>query len=134
MGPSCTTNMSEVEKAQTAAPSEDTIFGKITRGEIPTEFIYEDDQCVAIKDINPEAPVHCLVLPKKPIPQLSKSDDSDEQLLGHLLVAARKVAEKMGIAESGYRLVVNDGAHGAQSVYHLHIHIFGGRQLGWPPG
>lgn len=89
---------------------------------------------MAFKDINPEAPTHILVIPRKPISQLSTSDDSDEQLLGHLLVAAKKVAEKVGIAKSGYRLVINDGPDGAQSVYHLHVHIFGGRQMGWPPG
>jgi histidine triad (HIT) family protein len=126
--------MSEVEKAQSAAPEKDTIFGKIARGEIPTKFLYEDDQVVAFNDINPQAPTHFLVIPRKPIAQLSKTTDSDEQLLGHMMVVARKVAEQVGIAKDGYRLVINDGKNGAQSVYHLHLHVFGGRQMGWPPG
>jgi len=117
-------NMSnEVEKAQKAVPSDDTIFGKIVRKEIPSKFVYEDDQCVAIDDISPVAPVHFLVIPKKPIQQLSTSDDSDEQLLGHLLVVARKVAVQKGISSSGYRTVINDGKQGCQSVYHLHVHV-----------
>ncbi|KAK2168523.1 hypothetical protein LSH36_16g07063, partial [Paralvinella palmiformis] len=126
--------MSEVEKAQAAAPEEDTIFGKIARGEIPTKFIYEDDKAVAFHDINPQAPVHFLVLPKKPLQQLSKATDDDSALLGHLLTVVRKVAAKEGLAEDGYRIVINDGKNGAQSVYHLHLHVMGGRQMGWPPG
>jgi len=124
---------SEVEKAQTAAPGSDTIFGKILRKEIPCDFIYEDDQCVAFKDVSPQAPVHFLVIPRKPISQLSKSEDEDEALLGHLMIVARKVAKQQGLDE-GYRLVINDGKHGAQSVFHLHLHVLGGRQLQWPPG
>ncbi|KAI0222960.1 Histidine triad nucleotide-binding protein 1 [Lamellibrachia satsuma] len=124
---------SEIDKAQTAAPGGDTIFGKIVRKEIKTDFLWEDDQCVAFRDLNAQAPIHFLVIPKKPIVQLSQSSDSDEQLLGHLLVVARKVAAKEGLT-SGYRLVINDGREGGQSVYHLHVHILGGRQLGWPPG
>ncbi|XP_077285597.1 histidine triad nucleotide binding protein 1 [Arctopsyche grandis] len=123
----------EVSKAQGAAPSEDTIFGKILRGEIPCKFIYEDDQCVAFHDISAQAPVHFLVIPRKPIPQLSKAADGDEQLLGHLMVVARRVAAEQGLAD-GFRLVINDGKMGAQSVYHLHLHVLGGRQLQWPPG
>ncbi|XP_062511668.1 adenosine 5'-monophosphoramidase HINT1-like [Corticium candelabrum] len=123
----------EVSKAQAAAPQGDTIFGKIIRKEIPTEFIHEDDLCVAFKDISPQAPTHFLVLPKKPIPQLSKASDEDEQLLGHLLITARKVAADLGL-DKGYRVVINEGQDGAQSVYHLHIHVMGGRQMGWPPG
>lgn len=124
---------SEVEKAQAAAPGGDTIFGKIVRKEIPCNFIYEDEQCVAFHDINAQAPVHFLVIPRKPIPQLSKAEDEDEALLGHLLIVARKVAKQQGL-DDGYRLVVNDGKHGAQSVFHLHLHVLGGRQLQWPPG
>jgi len=126
--------MDEVAKAQHARPENDTIFGKIVRGEIPTKFIYEDDKCVAFHDLNPQAPVHVLVIPRKPITQLSRAEDSDEQILGHLLIAARNVAKILNISDSGYRLVINDGPHGCQSVYHLHIHMLGGRQLGWPPG
>ncbi|XP_074096775.1 histidine triad nucleotide binding protein 1 [Cotesia typhae] len=124
---------SEVERAQSAAPSEDTIFGKILRKEIPCKFIYEDDKCVAFHDINAQAPTHFLVIPRKPIPQLSKADDEDELLLGHLMNVARKVAKQEGL-DQGFRLVVNDGQNGAQSVYHLHLHVLGGRQMQWPPG
>ncbi|XP_014474288.1 PREDICTED: histidine triad nucleotide-binding protein 1 [Dinoponera quadriceps] len=124
---------SEVEKAQSAAPGGDTIFGKILRKEIPCKFIYEDDQCVAFNDVNPQAPVHFLVIPRKPIEQLSKSADEDENLLGHLMIVARKVARQEGL-KNGFRLVINDGKHGAQSVFHLHLHVLGGRQMQWPPG
>jgi len=124
----------EVERAKHAKPQGDTVFGKIVRGEIPTKFIYEDDKCVAFHDLSPQAPTHALIIPRKPITQLSKSDDSDEQLLGHMLVVARKVAEQLNVSQTGYRLVINDGPHGCQSVYHMHIHLLGGRQLAWPPG
>jgi len=123
----------EVELAQNASAGEDTIFGKILRGEIPCKLIYEDEQCVAFDDISPQAPVHFLVIPRKPIPQLSKAADSDEQLLGHLMLVARKIAKDRGLA-NGFRMVVNDGPIGAQSVYHLHLHILSGRQMQWPPG
>ncbi|XP_013779693.1 histidine triad nucleotide-binding protein 1-like [Limulus polyphemus] len=111
----------------------DTIFGKIIRGEIPADFAYQDDKCVAFHDINPQAPVHFLVVPKKPIPQLSKAEDSDEELLGHLLFIAQKVAKDLGL-NNGYRVVINDGLHGGQEVFHLHVHVLGGRQMIWPPG
>jgi histidine triad (HIT) family protein len=123
----------EVSKAQAATPQGDTIFGKIVRKEIPSDFLYEDDSCIAIKDISPQAPVHFLVIPKKPITQLSTASDEDEMLLGHLLTVARKVAVNLELSK-GYRLVINDGPDGAQSVYHLHIHVMGGRQMDWPPG
>lgn len=125
--------MAEVAAAQQAKPEGDTIFGKIVRGEIPTKFIFEDDKCVAFHDINPQAPTHFLVLPRKPIPTLSDTQDEDEQLLGHLLVVARKVASEVGLSK-GYRVVINNGVEGAQSVYHLHVHVMGGRQMQWPPG
>lgn len=124
---------SEVLRAQLAEPGGDTIFGKIIRGEIPTKFIYEDDKCVAFDDINPQAPTHFLVIPRKVIPQLSAAEDSDESLLGHLMIVARKLAKDKGL-NNGFRLVVNDGRDGCQSVYHLHLHVLGGRSLGWPPG
>lgn len=124
---------SEELKAQLAKPGGDTIFGKILRGEIPTKFIYEDDKCVAFDDINPQAPTHFLVIPRKAIPQLSAAEDSDESLLGHLMIVARKLAKDKGL-DNGFRLVVNDGRDGCQSVYHLHLHVLGGRSLGWPPG
>nr|XP_022309357.1 histidine triad nucleotide-binding protein 1-like [Crassostrea virginica] len=123
----------EIEKAQTAKPGGDTIFGKIARKEIPCDFIYEDDKCVAFNDLSPQAPVHFLVIPKKPISRLSEAEESDAQLLGHLMLVAKKVAKEQGLNE-GYRLVVNDGPMGGQSVYHLHIHVMSGRQMGWPPG
>jgi len=123
----------EVEKAQTAAPGGDTIFGKILRKEIPCTFIYEDDKCVAFNDLNPQAPKHFLVIPRKTISQLSKSEEADEGILGHLMYVAQKVAKQEGL-DKGFRLVVNDGQDGAQSVYHLHLHVLGGRQMEWPPG
>ncbi|XP_050689755.1 adenosine 5'-monophosphoramidase HINT2-like [Eriocheir sinensis] len=125
--------MAEVEKAAAASPGTDTIFGKILRGEIPTDFIYEDEQCVAFLDITPQAPVHFLVIPRKPLPTLTDAGDEDEQLLGHMMLVARKVAKEQGL-NNGFRLVVNNGRDGAQSVYHLHIHVLGGRQMQWPPG
>ncbi|CAK1548810.1 unnamed protein product [Leptosia nina] len=124
----------EVELAKSAAPGGDTIFGKILRKEIPAKFVYEDDECAAFHDVNPQAPTHILVIPRKPIPQLSQAEDGDEQLLGHLLTTARKIAAQEGLDKSGFRLVINDGKNGAQSVYHLHVHILGGRQMHWPPG
>lgn len=126
--------MSEEEKkAQLASPGDDTIFGKILRGEIPTKFIYEDDKCVAFSDINPQAPVHFLVIPRKAIPQLSSAEDEDASLIGHLMIVARKLAKEQGLS-NGFRVVVNDGPDGCQSVYHLHIHVLGGREMKWPPG
>jgi len=115
------------------AAQEDTIFGKIVRGEIPVKFVYEDDKCVVINDINNQAPVHMLVIPRKPITQLSKAEDADEALLGHLLLVARKVAKQVSL-DDGFRIVINDGKEGCQSVYHLHVHVLGGRTMKWPPG
>jgi len=123
----------EVGKAQSAKPGGDTIFGKIIRKEIPATILFEDDQCLAFKDVNPVAPTHFLVIPKKPIDMLSNSTDDDTPLLGHLLSVARKVAAEQSL-DKGYRVVINNGKDGAQSVYHLHIHVVGGRQMAWPPG
>jgi histidine triad (HIT) family protein len=111
----------------------DTIFGKIIRREIPAEIIYEDDICLAFKDINAQAPVHLLVIPKKPIAKLADTESQDHALLGHLLLTVKRVAEKAGL-ENGYRVVINNGEDGGQTVYHLHLHILGGRQMAWPPG
>ncbi|XP_046917611.2 histidine triad nucleotide binding protein 1 [Dermatophagoides farinae] len=132
---STTTKMSdEQSKAQSATDDgQETIFGKMLNGKIPAKFIYEDDMCVAFDDINPVAPVHFLVIPRKPITQLSKTTDDDEKILGHMMSVVRKVAEQKGLATNGYRLVMNNGRHGCQSVYHIHFHVIGGRQLGWPP-
>jgi histidine triad (HIT) family protein len=110
----------------------DTIFGKIARGEIPTDLVYEDDRALAFADIHPQAPTHLLVIPRKPIPRLSRSEDEDGDLLGHLLLVARRVAREAGLED--FRLVVNDGAGAGQTVFHLHVHVLGGRPLGWPPG
>lgn len=122
----------EVKLAQAAHAGGDTIFGKILRREIPCDFIYEDDLCVAFDD-NPQAPVHFLVIPRKPIPQLSKTEDNDAALLGHLMVVAKNIAQKRNL-KNGFRIVINDGPIGAQSVYHLHIHVLSGRQMQWPTG
>ncbi|NWZ59040.1 adenosine 5'-monophosphoramidase HINT1 [Haliaeetus albicilla] len=123
----------EVSKAQTARPGGDTIFGKIIRKEIPANIIYEDEQCLAFHDISPQAPTHFLVIPKKPIVRLSEAEDSDESLLGHLMIVGKKCAASLGLT-NGFRMVVNEGPEGGQSVYHVHLHVLGGRQLGWPPG
>ncbi|XP_054730423.1 adenosine 5'-monophosphoramidase HINT1 isoform X2 [Anastrepha obliqua] len=124
---------SEVEKAQTASAADDTIFGKILRKEIPCNFIHEDEKCVAFHDINGQAPTHFLVIPRKPIAQLSLATGDDKELLGHLMLVGAKVAKELGL-DKGYRVVINNGQHGAQSVYHLHLHFLGGRQMQWPPG
>ncbi|XP_004570155.1 adenosine 5'-monophosphoramidase HINT1 [Maylandia zebra] len=123
----------ETAKAQTAKPGGDTIFGKIVRKEIPANLIYEDDQCVAFPDVSPQAPTHILVVPKKPIVQLSQAEDDDAALLGHMLIVAKKCAQDAGLSK-GYRIIINDGPDGGQSVYHIHIHVLGGRSMGWPPG
>jgi histidine triad (HIT) family protein len=110
----------------------DTIFGKIARGEIPTELVYEDERAVAFRDINPQAPVHLLVIPREPIPRLSEAGDEQSELLGHLLGVARRVAAQAELED--FRVVINDGAGAGQTVFHLHVHVLGGRPLGWPPG
>lgn len=107
---------------------EDTIFGKITRGEIPVEFLFEDEQCVVIRDINPQAPTHVLIIPRKPIPRLVDADEADGALLGHLMLVAGRVARQLGVGD-GFRLVVNNGADGGQTVFHLHLHILAGRTM-----
>ena len=104
----------------------DTIFNKIISGEIPSEFLYEDEYCIAINDINPQAPVHALVIPKQCIPRLVDADVNDEALLGHLMLVAGKLAKQLGVGEA-FRLVVNNGADAGQTVFHLHLHIIGGR-------
>ena len=111
----------------------DTIFGRIIRREIPARIVHEDDVCLAFHDVAPQAPVHVLVIPKRPIPSLAEVAPGDEPLLGHLLTVATALARTLGLS-GGYRLVVNCGADGGQSVDHLHVHLLGGRRLGWPPG
>ena len=110
----------------------DTIFGKIARGEVPTKIVFEDDRAVAFHDATPQAPTHILVIPRKPIERLAQAEEADEPLLGHLLTVARKVAADAGLED--YRLVVNNGPGAGQTVFHLHIHVLGGRPLSWPPG
>jgi histidine triad (HIT) family protein len=114
--------------------SEDTIFGKIARGEIPADIVYEDEHVVAFRDLHPQAPTHVLVIPRKPIPTLNAAGSDDAELIGRLFLAAAKVAEQEGFAEDGYRTVVNCNANGGQTVFHLHVHLLGGRPLQWPPG
>ncbi|ERN40951.1 diadenosine tetraphosphate (Ap4A) hydrolase and other HIT family hydrolase [Rubidibacter lacunae KORDI 51-2] len=111
----------------------DTIFGKIIRREIPANIVYEDDLVLAFEDINPQAPVHIIAIPKKPIPRLSAAELGDRALLGHLLVTLKQIAEQAGLSD-GYRVVANTGRDGGQTVDHLHFHILGGRQMEWPPG
>ena len=106
----------------------DTIFGKIVSGEIPSEFLYEDEHCIAINDVNPQAPVHVLVIPKKAIPRLVDAEAQDQALLGHLMLAAGKVAEQLGVSDA-FRLIVNNGAGAGQTVFHLHLHIIAGRNF-----
>jgi histidine triad (HIT) family protein len=112
----------------------DTIFGKIARGEIPAELVYEDDDLVAFRDVSPQAPVHLLIIPRKPIPTLNDAGPEDAELIGKLFLAAARVAREAGIAERGYRTVVNCNAAAGQTVFHLHLHVLGGRPLQWPPG
>jgi len=110
--------------------SQDTLFSKIASREIPANILFQDERVTAFRDINPQAPTHVLIIPNKVIPTVNDVTPEDEALLGHLFVVARKIAEQEGIAEHGYRLLVNCGDHGHQEVYHLHMHLVGGRSLG----
>lgn len=112
----------------------DTIFGKIIRREIPADIVYENDDVLAFRDLNPQAPVHVLFIPKKPLPTLNDAQPADAELLGKLLLAAADYAKHEGLAEQGYRTVINCNEHGGQTVFHLHVHLLAGRRLGWPPG
>lgn len=112
----------------------ETIFAKIIRREIPADIVYEDDDVLAFRDVSPQAPVHVLVIPKRPIVNLLDTQPSDTLLLGQLLSAAAHVARTLGLAETGFRVVINAGPDGGQSVDHLHLHLLGGRPLAWPPG
>jgi len=111
----------------------DTVFGRIIRREIPARIEHEDDRCLAFHDVSPQAPVHVLVIPKQAIPSLAAVTAGDASLMGHLVLIATQLAAKLGL-DDGYRLVVNCGRDGGQSVDHLHVHLLGGRSLGWPPG
>ena len=111
-----------------------TIFSKIIAREIPARIIHEDAQCVAFHDANPRAPVHFLVVPKKVIARIGASTAEDEPLLGHLLFVAQTLAKQQGLGDSGFRLVINNGADGGETVPHLHMHVLGGRPMAWPAG
>jgi histidine triad (HIT) family protein len=111
-----------------------TIFEKIIAREIPADILHEDELCVVFRDVSPKAPTHILVVPKKPLPRIAEADAGDESLLGHLLLTAARVARAEGIEESGFRVVINNGRDGGETVPHLHVHLLGGRPLGWPPG
>lgn len=111
----------------------ETIFQKIIDREIPADIVFEDDLCLAFRDVAPQAPTHVLVIPKKPVESLDQLADDDTALLGHLWIVIRNLAKELELAE-GYRVVVNCGANGGQTVDHLHFHLLGGRELSWPPG
>ena len=111
----------------------DTLFSKIIKREIPADIVYEDDHCLAFRDINPQAPMHILIIPKQPIPKIVDAVEDDKAVLGHLLLKAGEIAQSEGYGES-FRLVVNNGAGAGQTVFHLHVHILGGRGFSWPPG
>ncbi|MEK7949105.1 histidine triad nucleotide-binding protein [Luteolibacter soli] len=113
---------------------EKTLFQKICDREIPATIVYEDDLCVSFKDITPEAPVHLLLVPRKPIPRIAAATAEDQALLGHLLLTAPKIAREQGFADDGFRIVINCGKNGGETVPHLHVHILAGRQMTWPPG
>jgi len=112
---------------------EETLFTRIINREIPADIVYEDELCLAFKDISPQAPMHILIIPKKPVVKIADTSAEDAQLLGHLLVKSGEIAKEQGYGDA-FRLVTNSGAGAGQSVFHLHIHILGGRPFSWPPG
>lgn len=112
----------------------ETIFAKILRKEIPADLVHEDEQCIAFRDINPQAPTHVLIIPRKAFASIEAMKDEDAPLVGHLFLVARDIARKFGLHESGYRLVINNGSNAGQTVFHLHVHLLGGRPMNWPPG
>ena len=112
----------------------ETIFSKIIAREIPADIVFENDQVLAFRDINPQAPVHVLIIPKKPNATLNELADADAELVGQLFLAAKQIAADMGVAEAGYRTVMNCNRDGGQDVFHIHLHLLAGRQMGWPPG
>lgn len=113
---------------------QETIFSKIIRREIPADIVFETESVLAFRDINPQAPVHILIIPKKVISGLATATDADHLVLGELLLAARSIAQQEGFADNGYRLVINQGRDGGQEVNHLHVHVLAGRKMTWPPG
>lgn len=112
----------------------DTIFGKIARREIAADIVYENEEVLGFRDLNPQAPVHVLFIPRKPLATLNDAQPGDAELLGKLLLAAADYAKREGLAEQGYRTVINCNEHGGQTVFHLHVHLLAGRRLTWPPG
>lgn len=112
----------------------DCIFCKIVAGEIPSDIVFEDDVCLAFKDINPGAPEHILIIPKEHIATLNDLAPQHESAVGHILLVAKEIAGRLGVAESGYRVVANCNSDGGQAVFHIHFHLLGGRRLSWPPG
>jgi histidine triad (HIT) family protein len=115
-------------------PEDNCLFCRLINGEVAADVLYQDARAVAIRDINPQAPVHALVIPKEHVDSLDDLGQRDEALMGHLMRVASRVANQQGLAETGYRTVVNTGAGAGQSVFHLHVHVLGGRDLAWPPG
>jgi histidine triad (HIT) family protein len=111
-----------------------TLFEKVIDREIPATIVYEDDLVLAFRDIKPQAPIHVLMVPKRPIPRIAEAKPEDHQVLGHLLIKAAEVAKSLGVDQTGFRLVFNNGPDAGEAVPHLHCHIIGGRTLGWPPG
>jgi len=112
----------------------DTTFGRIARGEVPADIVYQDEHLVAFRDLGPQAPTHVLIIPRKPIPTLNDLEEADAELAGRLLLAAGRIARQLGISDPGYRVVINCNAAGGQTVFHLHLHLLGGRPMQWPPG
>lgn len=112
----------------------ETVFSKIIAREIPADIVYESDELLAFHDINPQAPIHILVITKQPIPTLNDLNDQQAQLAGQMLLAARQIASDLGFAENGYRVLINCNQDGGQDVWHLHLHVLAGRRMGWPPG
>ncbi len=127
-------NFSEVTKAQSTSPfsQQTTIFDKIVSKQIPADILFEDEQALAFRDIKPQAPTHILIIPKRRITMLQEMKQEDKLLIGHLMWVATQIATQQGLLQ-GYRVVINNGKEGCQSVYHLHLHLLGGKQLGWPP-
>jgi len=113
---------------------EPTLFEKIIAREIPADIVYEDHQCLCFRDISPQAPVHLLLIPKKPLTRIALVEQDDQSLLGHLMLKVGEIARQEGYAEDGFRVIINNGPHGGEAVPHLHLHLLAGRQMQWPPG
>ena len=111
-----------------------TLFERIAAGEVPAQIVYQDDKVFAFRDVKPQAPVHVLIVPKKVIPRMADASPEDHRVLGHLLLKAAELAASLGVKQTGYRLVINNGPHAGESVPHLHCHLLGGRSMAWPPG